>query len=67
MQPHVSRGLNRLFSLQQVKVLAAAEQEGILDAGRVKQTISNALRQMSKRNQTDSRRSLQQAVERIFG
>ena len=62
-----ARGLNRLFSLQQVKVLAAAEQEGILDAGRVKQTISNALRQMSKRNQTGSRRSLQQAVERIFG
>ena len=48
--PHVER----LRALVQVKVLAAAEQEGILDSKRVRQAINNALRQLMKRNQAEA-------------
>jgi hypothetical protein len=50
----------------QVKVLAAAEQEGILDSKRVRDTINSALRQLTKRNQVGNHRLLEQAARRIL-
>ena len=61
--PHVER----LRALVQVKVLVAAEQEGILDSKRVRQAINNALRQLMKRNQAGKHRLLEQAARRLMG